>query len=388
VLSSLRTSVLTLGLAILALPAHAFDTSARAAYVIDQTTGTVLLSKEADQPLPPASMSKLMTLYVAFEALRDGRLTLSETLPVSEHAMSYGGSTMFLNTQDRVSVEDLLRGIIVLSGNDACVVIAEALSPDGTEAGFARYMTQRAKQMGMNNSNFANSNGWPAAGHMMSVHDLAVLANALITDFPEYYPLFAEEVFEFDGRAPSNARNRNPLLRLDIGADGLKTGHTQEAGYGLVGSAKQGDRRVIFVLTGIDSTGQRAEEAEAVVNWSFRNFVERTVADAEAPIAEARLWMGEKKTVSLVPEGDLTVLFPVLGTQDVEAEVVYEGPINAPVSKGQQLAELVIKPEGLPEIRRPLVAAEDVAIGGFLVRMLTVGGIVLKDVINKPLESM
>ncbi|NOE18376.1 D-alanyl-D-alanine carboxypeptidase [Ruegeria atlantica] len=387
-LSSIRTSVLALGLAVLAIPAQAFDTSARAAYVIDQTTGTVLLSKEADQPLPPASMSKLMTLYVAFEALRDGRLTLDETLPVSEHAMSYGGSTMFLNTQDRVRVEDLLRGIIVLSGNDACVVIAEALSPDGTEAGFARYMTQRAKQMGMNNSNFANSNGWPAAGHMMSAHDLAVLADRLITDFPEYYPLFAEEVFEFDGRAPSNARNRNPLLRLDIGADGLKTGHTQEAGYGLVGSAKQGDRRVIFVLTGLDSTGQRAEEAEAVVNWSFRNFVERTVATAETPIAEAKLWMGEKKTVGLVPEGDLNVLFPVLGTQNVEAEVVYEGPINAPVKKGQQLAELVIKPEGLPEIRRPLVAAEDIAIGGFVVRMLTVGGIVLKDVINNPLESM
>ncbi|MEM6658738.1 MAG: D-alanyl-D-alanine carboxypeptidase family protein, partial [Pseudomonadota bacterium] len=306
-LSLLRASALSLGLAALALPVHAFDTSARAAYVIDQTTGTVLLSKEADQPLPPASMSKLMTLYVAFEALRDGRLTLQETLPVSVHAMSYGGSTMFLNTQDRVTVEDLLRGIIVLSGNDACVVIAEALSPDGTEAGFARYMTQRAQQLGMNNSNFANSNGWPAAGHMMSVHDLAVLADRLITDFPEYYPLFAEEEFEFDGRAPSNKRNRNPLLRLDIGADGLKTGHTQEAGYGLVGSAKQGDRRVIFVLSGIDTTGQRAEEAEAVVNWSFRNFVERTVATEETPIAEAKLWMGEKKTVGLVPEGDLTV---------------------------------------------------------------------------------
>jgi len=316
------------------------------------------------------------------------RLTLTETLPVSQHAMSYGGSTMFLNTQDRVTVEDLLRGIIVLSGNDACVVIAEALSPDGTEAGFARYMTQRAKQMGMNHSNFANSNGWPAAGHMMSAHDLAVLADRLITDFPEYYPLFAEEVFEFDGRAPSNTRNRNPLLRLDIGADGLKTGHTQEAGYGLVGSAKQGERRVIFVLTGLDTTAQRAEEAESVVNWSFRNFIERTIANAETPIAEARLWMGEKKTVGLVPEGDLTVLFPVLGTQDVEAEVVYDGPINAPVAKGQQLAELVIKPEGLPEIRRPLVAAEDVALGGFVVRMLTVGGIVLKDVINTPLESM
>ncbi len=387
-LSALRSTTLALGLALLALPAHAFDTTARAAYVMDQKTGTVLLSKDADQPLPPASMSKLMTLYVAFEALRDGRLTLDETLPVSEHAMSYGGSTMFLNTQDRVRVEDLLRGIIVLSGNDACVVIAEALSPDGSEAGFARFMTQRAQQMGMNNSNFANSNGWPAAGHMMSVHDLAVLADRLITDFPEYYPLFAEEVFEFDGRAPSNARNRNPLLKLDIGADGLKTGHTQEAGYGLVGSAKQGDRRVVFVLSGLDSTAKRAEEAEAVVNWSFRNFVERTVAKSEEPVAQARLWMGAEKTVGLVPEGDLTLLFPVLGDKDIKAEVVYEGPINAPVSKGQQLAELVIQPEGLPEIRRPLVAEKDVPLGGFVVRMMTVGGIVLKEVINTPLEQM
>ncbi|KIC47114.1 D-Ala-D-Ala carboxypeptidase [Ruegeria sp. ANG-S4] len=387
-LSVLRSTTLAIGLAAFALPAHAFDTTARAAYVMDQKTGTVLLSKEADLPLPPASMSKLMTLYVAFEALRDGRLTLDETLPVSEHAMSYGGSTMFLNTQDRVRVEDLLRGIIVLSGNDACVVIAEALSPDGTEAGFARFMTQRAKKMGMDHSNFANSNGWPAAGHMMSVHDLAVLADRLITDFPEYYPLFAEEVYEFDGRAPSNARNRNPLLKLDIGADGLKTGHTQEAGYGLVGSAKQGDRRVVFVLSGLDSTARRAEEAEAVVNWSFRNFVERSVASAEEPIAEAKLWMGAEPTVGLVPEEDLTLLFPVLGDSDVEAEIVYDGPINAPVIKGQQLAELVIRPEGLPEIRRPLVAANDVPQGGFVVRMLTVGGIVLKDVINTPLGQL
>ncbi|WP_170577384.1 D-alanyl-D-alanine carboxypeptidase family protein [Ruegeria arenilitoris] len=387
-LSSLRSSVLTLGLAVFALPAQAFDTTARAAYVVDQTTGTVLLSKEADLPLPPASMSKLMTLYVAFEALRDGRLTLDETLPVSEHAMSYGGSTMFLNTQDRVRVEDLLRGIIVLSGNDACVVIAEALSPDGTEAGFARYMTQRAQQMGMNNSNFANSNGWPAAGHMMSTHDLAVLANHLISDFPEYYPLFAEEEFEFDGRAPSNKRNRNPLLKLGIGADGLKTGHTQEAGYGLVGSAKQGDRRVIFVLSGLDSTGKRAEEAEAVVNWSFRNFVERTVANADTPIAEAKIWMGAQKTVGLVPEEDLSLLFPVLGDKNIEAEVVYDGPVNAPIEKGQQMAELVIKPEGLPEIRRPLVASESVPAGGFVVRMMTVGGIFLTDVIGNPLDAL
>ena len=387
-LSALRSTNLAIGLTLLTLPAFAFETTARAAYVMDQNTGTVLLSKEADRPLPPASMSKLMTLYVAFEALRDGRLTLDEKLPVSKHAMSYRGSTMFLSTQDRVSVKDLLRGIIVLSGNDACVVIAEALSPDGTETGFARFMTQRAQQMGLTNSNFLNSNGWPAAGHMMSVRDLAILADRLITDFPEFYPLFAEDVFKFDGRAPANAHNRNPLLKLNIGADGLKTGHTQEAGYGLVGSAKQGDRRVVFVLSGLDSTGKRAEEAESVINWSFRNFVERTVARTEEPVAQAKLWMGAEKTVGLVPEQDLTMLLPILGNKEIKAEVVYDGPINAPVSKGQKLAELIIQPEGLPENRRPLVADKDVPLGGFVVRMMTVGGIVLKDVINTPLEQM
>ncbi|MEX0347888.1 MAG: D-alanyl-D-alanine carboxypeptidase family protein [Paracoccaceae bacterium] len=386
-LAHLRSTALALTLALVGLPASAFDTSAKAAYVLDQGTGTVLLSKNADEPLPPASMSKLMTLYVAFEALRDGRLTLDERLPVSEHAMSYGGSTMFLNTQDRVRVEDLLRGIIVLSGNDACVVIAEALSPDGTEAGFARYMNKRAEQIGMDNSNFANSNGWPAAGHRMSVHDLAVLANRLISDFPEYYPLFAEEVFEFDGRAPSNKNNRNPLLKLGIGADGLKTGHTQEAGYGLVGSAKQGDRRVIFVITGLDSTAKRAEEAEAIVNWSFRHFVEKTLAEGDEAVAEAQVWMGSQGTVGLVPGEDLSLLVPVLGDKEITAEVVYDGPINAPIEKGQQLAELIIKPEELPEIRRPLVAAQDVPLGGFVVRLKTAGMMLFDQFINAPAGS-
>ena len=237
--------------------AQAFDTQATAAYIVDLTTRTVLLNKNADTPLPPASMSKLMTLYIAFEALRDGRLRLDEELPVSSHAMSYGGSTMFLDTTDRVKVEDLLRGVIVLSGNDACVVLAEALSPDGTEAGFARFMTQRAQAMGMTNSTFANSNGWPAAGHRMSMRDLALLATRLIEDFPNFYPLFSEETFAFDGRAPTNNSNRNPLLGLGVGADGLKTGHTSEAGYGLVGSAKQGDRRIVFVLSGLPSQAAR-----------------------------------------------------------------------------------------------------------------------------------
>lgn len=373
----IRSGLTAALIALAPLTALAFDTSARAAYVLDVGTGTVLLSKNADEPLPPASMSKLMTLYVAFEALREGRLTLDETLPVSTHAMSYKGSTMFLNTQDKVRVEDLLRGIIVLSGNDACVVVAEALSPDGTEAGFARYMTQRAKQLGMTNSTFANSNGWPAAGHRMSVHDLAILANRLIVDFPEFYPLFAEEQFRFDGRAPSNTRNRNPLLTLDIGADGLKTGHTSEAGYGLVGSAQQDGRRVIFVISGIDTETARAEEAAAIVNWSFRQFAEKTVARSDTPIAQAEVWMGRDKTVGLVPASDLTVLLPVLLADDVPAEVVYSGPVQAPIAEGQELAELVLKPEGLPEIRRPLVADQAVPYGGFAVRLKTAAGLLL-----------
>lgn len=365
-------SLITSGaIALLALPAAGFETRATSAYVLDQSTNTVLLEKNAYAPLPPASMSKLMTLYVTFEALRDGRLTLDEQLPVSEHAMSYGGSTMFLDTTDRVRVEDLIRGVIVLSGNDACAVLAEALSPDGTEAGFARFLTQRAQQMGMNNSTFANASGWPAAGHRMSMHDLAVLANRMILDFPQYYPLFSEKEFLFDGRAPQNTRNRNPLLRLDIGADGLKTGHTSEAGYGLVGSAKQGDRRVIFVISGLQSNLARAEEAEALVNWSFRQFAEKTIAQAQTPIAKADIWMGSSPTVDLVAEDDVRILLPTLGGATVSAEVVYTGPLKAPLAKGQQVAELVIKPGELPEQRIPLVTASEVTMGGFGTRVGT-----------------
>ena len=368
----------------LAWPAAAFETSARAAYVVDVTTGTVLLNKNADTPLPPASMSKLMTLYVAFEAVRSGRLSLDERLPVSQHAMSYGGSTMFLDTTDRVSVEDLLRGIIVLSGNDACAVIAEALSPDGTEAGFARFMTQRAQQMGMTNSVFKNSNGWPADGHVMSMRDLALLARHIIQDFPEFYEMFAEREYRFDGRAPSNINNRNPLLGLGIGADGLKTGHTQEAGYGLTGSARQGDRRVIFAISGLDSASARARESEAIVNWAFRQFARKSVVKAGDEVARAPVWMGEAQSVGLTPAEDVETLLPVLGGDQVAAQVVYTGPVRAPVAAGDQLAELVLTPEGLPETRVPLVAAEAVAQGGFVTRLRTVSGLLIKRLQEGP----
>ncbi|MEM6375833.1 MAG: D-alanyl-D-alanine carboxypeptidase family protein [Pseudomonadota bacterium] len=360
----------------------AFDVAAGSAFVKDVKTGAVLLAKNADVPLPPASMSKLMTLYVTFEALRAGKLTLDEELPVSEHAMSFGGSTMFLDTTDRVSVEDLLRGIIVLSGNDACVVLAEALSPDGTEAGFARFMTERARQMGMENSIFVNSSGWPADGHVMSMRDLAILAERIITDFPEFYPMFAETEFAFDGRAPKNVRNRNPLLGLGIGADGLKTGHTQEAGYGLVGSAVQGERRVIFVVSGIDTVAQRARETEALINWSFRQFTELEIATAGEELGRAEIWMGSAPTVGLTPAEDIVTMVPTLSAGPLAAEIVYTGPIEAPIQAGQEVAELLISPEGMPEMRVALLATEAVARGGFMVRLKTVSEILFQRLLT------
>jgi D-alanyl-D-alanine carboxypeptidase (penicillin-binding protein 5/6) len=329
-----------------------------------------------------------MTLYMAFEAVRrgkaDGGLDLNEMLPVSEHAQSYGGSSMFLRSGESVSVEDLLRGIIVLSGNDACVVIAEALSPDGTEYGFARLMTQRAQQMGMTNSTFSNASGWPQTGHLMSMRDLALLADRLITDFPEFYPLFAEEEFEFDNRVPSNRLNRNPLLSMGIGADGLKTGHTQEAGYGLVGSAKQGDRRIIFVITGLESVAGRAQESQAIVNWAFRQFTMRNVASEGQQFAQADVWMGSSPKVGLVAPKDMQVLMPALASSEIPAEVVYTGPVEAPIAAGDPLAELVFTPEGLPEVRLPLVADRNVPSGGFLSRMTTAAMVLFSKLIQGP----
>ncbi|SMX32921.1 D-alanyl-D-alanine carboxypeptidase family protein [Octadecabacter ascidiaceicola] len=365
--------------------AQTFDTRATAAYVLDHSTGIVLLEKNADDPLPPASMSKLMTLYMAFEAInplngQDPIVTVDDVLPVSQHCMDYTGSTMFLDTTDRVSVEDLLRGVIVLSGNDASCVLAEGLSRSGTEAGFAQQMAMRARELGMMNSSFANSNGWPAAGQRMSMRDLGILADRLITDYPTFYPLFSEQSFDYDGEHPANTQNRNPLLALGIGADGLKTGHTSEAGYGLVGSAKQGDRRVIFVITGLDSAQARAEEAERIVNWAFRQFAQRDVARGGTRIAQAEVWMGEMPHVGLMLEEDLSLLVPTAGGAEIDAEVIFNGPIQAPITQGDSIAELVIRLENLPETRVPLVADTSIAAGGFSTRLRTAADVLVERV--------
>lgn len=347
----------------------AFETRATAAWILDQTTGTVLLSKDAQKPLPPASMSKLMTLNMLYEALRDGRVTLDTKFSVSDKASQMGGSSMFLTPKDRPTVEDLIKGIIVQSGNDACVVVAEGLA--GTEEGFARLMNERGRAIGLRNSVFANSSGWPHPNHRMSMEDLGLLASRLIREFPEYYGYFAMPTFEFDGRVPSNHRNRNPLLNLGIGADGLKTGHTSEAGYGLVGSAVQGNRRIVFVITGLDSEAARAEEAERVVAWAFRQFVQKTVAEKGTRLATVPVWMGSEQQVGMIVPEDLELLVPAVVRGEIEAEITYETPLRAPIAEGQQIGTLIVNLPDLEEQELPLTAENAVAKGGFLPRIRT-----------------
>ena len=351
---------------VLALPAHALETPARAAMVVDYDTGTVLLSKNADQPLPPASMSKLMTLNMVFEALEAGRITLDEKFSVSEHAMSLAGSSMFLNTRDRIAVDDLIKGMIVLSGNDASVVLAEGLG--GTEAEFARQMTARARELGMMNSTFVNATGWPGEGQIMSVRDLAFLARRIIKVFPQYYHYFSIREFPFDGRTPDNRFNRNPLLPLGIGADGLKTGHTDEAGYGLVGSAVRGERRVIVVLNGLESASQRASEGERLINWAFREFAMNTLFEGDVEIARANVWLGQDPEVGMAPVSDISLLLPYRVLPNITANVIFEGPVEAPVTKGEMLGELVIDIPEMGVQRFALAATADVAEAGFMDR--------------------
>ena len=364
------------------LPATAFETEATAAWVYDMSTGTVLLDKNADVPLPPASMSKLMTILMLFEALRDGRVTMETAFTVSSNATAMGGSTMFLQAGDRPTVDELIQGMIVNSGNDACVVVAEGLA--GSEAAFAAQMTERGRALGMTQSTFANASGWPDPGHRMSMRDLGILAQHLILDFPEYYPIFARTEFNYKDRAPANARNRNPLLELGVGADGLKTGHTQEAGYGLVGSAKQGDRRVIFVITGLSSEAARAAESERIVAWAFRQFAERTVAKTGIRLAEAEVHLGDSARVGLVPAQDVRLLLPAPAPDGISADVVYNGPLVAPIAEGAAVAELIVHVPGLPDRRFPLVAEAEVGTAGFVKRLLTAASVLYGRYLGSP----
>ncbi|MCZ4281901.1 D-alanyl-D-alanine carboxypeptidase [Kiloniella laminariae] len=342
-------------------PGQAIDTLAREAYLVDYTTKTVLLDKNGDQSMPPASMSKIMTAYMVFERLKDGRLSLDNKLAVSEKAWRKGGSKMFVEVGNQVSIHDLLRGIIVQSGNDACIVVAEGLG--GTEENFAAEMTTKGREIGLENSTFVNATGWPDPDQRMTAKDLATLADRIITDFPEYYDVYSEKSFTWAGITQGN---RNPLLYKNIGSDGLKTGHTEEAGYGLTASAVQGDRRIILVVNGLSSLKERAEESERLVSWAFREFDNFNLFSAGEVVETADVWLGKEESIDLVPQEDLLLTLPRNAKNSMKATVSYLGPIQTPIEKGERLATLRIEAADIEPVEIPLVAANSVdRQGGF-----------------------
>ena len=360
-------AALVFGLTVLlgAGPARALDTEAKQAILVDWDTGTILFEKNADEPMHPSSMSKLMTVYMLFDRLKSGSVKLDDEFPVSEKAWRMGGSKMFVDLGSKVKVADLIQGIVVQSGNDACIVVAEGLA--GNEEAFAEEMNKKAKEIGLEHSTFKNATGWPDPEHLMTARDLSILARRTIADFPDYYHYYGEIDFTYHGIKQGN---RNPLLYKDIGADGLKTGHTDEGGYGLTGSAKRGDRRLILVLNGLPSMKSRFEESERVMEWGFREFDNYTVFKKDSTVSEAEVWLGDQAMVPLVPESDLKVTLPKKSRRGMKVTVKYDGPIPAPIAKGTKLAKLVIEAPEMPPMEIPLVAGADVGKLGFSGRVV------------------
>ncbi|MFP6757177.1 MAG: D-alanyl-D-alanine carboxypeptidase family protein [Alphaproteobacteria bacterium] len=344
--------------------AQAFETAAREAFLIDFGTGSVLLEKDADQPTPPASMSKMMTIYMLFERLAEGAVSLDDSFNVSEKAWRMGGSKMFIEVDSSVRVEDLIRGIVVQSGNDACIVVAEALA--GSEDAFAQAMTERGREIGLIDSSFTNSTGWPDPAHFVTARDLATLTQRIIVDFPEYFHYFAEQTFTYNEIKQSN---RNPLLFKDIGADGMKTGHTEEAGYGLTATAERNGRRLILVITGLESVRARAAEAERILGWGFRETKNYTLFEGAEEIETADVWLGVQATVPLILPDDLTITMSRAARKKLEVKVVLESPVPAPIAKGSEIATLVISAPEFTTIRLPLQAGADVERLGYFGRV-------------------
>jgi D-alanyl-D-alanine carboxypeptidase (penicillin-binding protein 5/6) len=341
-------------------PLQEIETSAREAILLDFDTGAVLLAKNADVKMPPSSMSKLMTAYMIFERLAAGTLKMDDMLTVSQNAWRKGGarsggSTMFLDVGSRASVGDLLRGMIVQSGNDACIVLAEGYA--GTEERFAEQMTKRARELGLTSSTFKNSTGLPDPEHLMSARDLARLAKAVISTFPEYYKIYSEPSFAYNGIKQDN---RNPLLGRRSGADGLKTGHTEAAGYGLTASVKRGDRRLILVVNGLKTMAERAQESERLMEVGFREFDNYKLVKSGVTVDQADVWLGQAAKVPLVTAGDVTATLPRRLLPRLKATAVYNNPLPAPLRKGAQVGKLVIGAPDMDSFEVALAAGADV----------------------------
>lgn len=327
--------------------AYAYDTLAEHALILDYDSNTILYSKDADEPMVPASMTKIMTAYMVFERLADGRLSPDDTFTVSERAWreggwASGGSTMGLAIGEEVAISDLIQGIIVQSGNDACIVVAEGIS--GSEDAFAQEMTTRAHELGLSTANFRNATGLYAEDHVISARDLAMLAKLTIENFPEHYKIYAERDFRWGGiRQP----NRNPLLSRFSGADGLKTGHLSQSGYGLVGSAQVDGQRRIIVINGMDSETSRAEEAERIMRAAFREFSVSTPYKSGQTIGEVPVWLGQAETVPVVVNEDMKLAYASADRNRLKSELVFNAPLKAPVAAGTEVGTIVISgPDG------------------------------------------
>lgn len=337
-------------------------TLAKTAYLIDAVTDTVLLFKDADQRTSPSSMAKMMTVYILFEELKAGKLKLDTKFRVSERARSMGGSRMFVELGSEVAVEDLIKGIITLSGNDACVVVAEGLS--GTEEEFAARMTRKARDIGMPNTVFKNSSGWPAEGQYTTVKDLAVLSRRTIIDFPEFYKYYAVTDFTWNN---IRQENRNRLLSITPGTDGLKTGHTEEGGYGLASSTLRDGRRIILVVNGLADMRQRASESARLTEWAFREYTNKVAFRAGDKVVDAEVWLGDQRTVPLVTARAIASTVPVGQDANVRVTVQYDGPIRAPIRKGDQIGKVMVSAApGARAVEYQLYAGADVPrLGAF-----------------------
>lgn len=341
--------------------------NAKQAVLIDADTGYVLYEKNADELTAPSSMSKMMTIYLIFEKLQNGTLSLTDQLEVSKAAWAKRGSRMFLEENSQVSVEDLLRGIIVQSGNDACVVIAEAFS--GTEENFSEELNIKAREIGLENSNFTNSTGWPDEGHLSTARDLSIIAIKTVQNFPEYYHFYAEESFEYNG---INQRNRNTLLNKPVGVDGLKTGHTEAGGYGLAASALRKNQRLIMVINGLTSNKERTAEAIKLLEWGYRNFTNFDLLKEGMTVLQAKVWLGDKKTVPLVINEDTKITIPSKSRDKLQFKIEYDSPISAPIEEGTKIAELEITAPGIDSLRIPLYAGSTITSLGPLSKLLSV----------------
>lgn len=349
-----------------AFSAHAIETKARNLILMDYDTGQYLYAKDVQKSIPPASMSKLMTVYMIFEKLADGTLSLDDEFKVSENAWrkggaASGGSTMFLPVNSTVRVEDLIKGIIIQSGNDACITAAENIA--GSEENFAVEMNKKAEEIGLKNSHFANATGLPHPDHHMSVEDLAKLAQLIISKYPQFYHLFSQKEFTYNNIKQGN---RNPLLYSMPYADGLKTGHTEEAGFCLTGSAQKGKRRLISVMTGLKSNKERSEEAEKIMSWGFREFDNYTILKRGAKIADVPVWYGNKNSVPMVVSEDIVRTLKKSKTDELKLTANYDRPVRAPVAVGQKLGVLKAEIPGSGMVEIPLIASENVGkIGWF-----------------------